>query len=51
MLIGKICDALFDAKTKLQNADNVLGDTSKDVYVKKCISFMHVIGDCDSRYK
>jgi hypothetical protein len=32
-------------------ADDALGNTSIDVYVKKCISFMHVIGDCDSRCK
>jgi hypothetical protein len=35
-LIGKICDALFNAKTKLQNADYVLG---------KCID-MHLCGKC-----
>jgi hypothetical protein len=30
----KICDALFDAKTKLQNADYALGNASIGVYVK-----------------
>jgi hypothetical protein len=29
----KICDALFDAKTKLQNVDFVLGNASICVYV------------------
>jgi hypothetical protein len=29
-----ICVALFDAKTKLQNADYVLGNASICVYVK-----------------
>jgi hypothetical protein len=33
----KICDALFDAKTKLQNADYVLGDAPMGVYVKSVI--------------
>jgi hypothetical protein len=45
----KICGVLFDAKTKLQNVDYVLGDTSMGVYVKSVICFMHVIGDWDSR--
>jgi biotin-(acetyl-CoA carboxylase) ligase len=31
----KICGVLFDVKTKLQNADDVLGNTSIDVYVKR----------------
>ena len=30
----KICDALFNTKTKLQNADYVLGNASICVYVK-----------------
>jgi hypothetical protein len=30
----KICDALFDAKTKLQNVNFVLGNASICVYVK-----------------
>jgi Trk-type K+ transport system membrane component len=34
ILIGKLCDALYDAKTKLQNADYVLGNASICVYVK-----------------
>jgi hypothetical protein len=32
-----ICDVLFDAKTKLQNVDYVLGNTSIDVYVKSVL--------------
>jgi hypothetical protein len=29
-----ICDALFDAKTKLKNTDYILGNASIGVYVK-----------------
>jgi Trk-type K+ transport system membrane component len=40
----KICDALFDAKTKLQNADYVLGNVSICVYEKSVIVLCNVMG-------
>ena len=40
----KICDALFDAKTKLQNVDFVLGNASICVYVKSVIVLSNVMG-------
>jgi hypothetical protein len=40
----KICDALFDAKTKLQNADDILGNASICVYVKSIIVLCNVMG-------
>jgi Trk-type K+ transport system membrane component len=40
----KICDVLFNAKTKLQNADYVLGNASICVYVKSLIVLCNVMG-------
>jgi Trk-type K+ transport system membrane component len=40
----KICDALFNAKTKLQNADYVLGKASICVYVKRVFVLCNVMG-------
>jgi hypothetical protein len=40
----KICDELFNAKTKLQNADYVLGKTSICVYVKSVFVLCNVMG-------
>jgi hypothetical protein len=40
----KICDALFDAKTKLQNVDFVLGNASICVYVKSVFVLSNVMG-------
>ena len=40
----KICDALFNAKTKLQNADYVLGNASICVYVKSVFVLCNVMG-------
>jgi hypothetical protein len=40
----KICDALFDAKTKLQNVNFVLGNASIRVYVKSVIVLSNVMG-------
>jgi Trk-type K+ transport system membrane component len=49
-----ICDALFDAKTKLKNADYVLGNASIGVYVKSvlilCMCSMIVIVDENEEY-
>jgi hypothetical protein len=44
ILIGKICDALFDTKTKLQNMDFVLGNASICVYVKSVFVLSKVMG-------
>jgi Trk-type K+ transport system membrane component len=40
----KICDALFNTKTKLQNADYVLGNASICVYVKSVFVLCNVMG-------
>ena len=40
----KICDALLNAKTKLQNADFVLGNASICVYVKSVFVLCNVMG-------
>jgi hypothetical protein len=37
-------DTLFDAKTKLQNVDYVLGNASTCVYVKSVIVLCNVMG-------
>jgi hypothetical protein len=37
-------DALFDAKTKLQNTDYVLGNATICVYVKSVIVLYNVMG-------
>jgi hypothetical protein len=42
--IENICDALFDVKTKLQNADYVLGNASTCVYVKSVIVLCNMMG-------
>jgi hypothetical protein len=39
-----MCDALFDVKTKLQNADDILGNASICVYVKSIIVLCNVNG-------
>jgi hypothetical protein len=39
-----MCDALFDAKTKLQNTDNILGNASICVYVKSVFVLCNVMG-------
>jgi hypothetical protein len=44
-----ICDVLFDAKTRLQNADYVLGECIDRCLREKRICFMLMIGDRDSR--
>jgi hypothetical protein len=44
ILVGKICDVLFDAKTKLQNMDFVLGNASICVYVKSVFVLSNVMG-------
>jgi hypothetical protein len=44
ILIGKICDALFDAKTKLQNVDFVLGKCIDMCLCEKCICFKQCDG-------
>jgi hypothetical protein len=40
----KICDGLFDAKTKIQNVDYVLGNASICVCVKSIIVLCNVMG-------
>jgi Trk-type K+ transport system membrane component len=40
----KICDALFNTKTKLQNVDYVLGNASICVYVKSVFVLYNVMG-------
>ena len=40
----KICDALFNTKTKLQNVDYVLGNASICVYVKSVFVLCNVMG-------
>jgi hypothetical protein len=40
----KICGALFDAKTKLQNVDYVLGNASICAYVKSVFVLCNVMG-------
>ena len=40
----KICDALLNTKTKLQNADFVLGNASICVYVKSVFVLSNVMG-------
>ena len=40
----KICDALFNTKSKLQNADYVLGNASICVYVKSVFVLCNVMG-------
>jgi hypothetical protein len=44
ILVGKICDAWFDAKTKLQNVDFVLGNASIYVYAKSVFVLSNVMG-------
>jgi peptide methionine sulfoxide reductase MsrB len=45
-----ICDALFDAKTKFKKKCGLcFGEYIDSCLCKKCIGFMHEIGDCDSR--
>jgi hypothetical protein len=40
----KICDEFFDAKTKLQNTDFILGNASTCVYVKSVFVLSNVMG-------
>jgi hypothetical protein len=44
-----ICDALFDAKTKLKKCGLCFGECIDRCLCEKCNCFMHVISDCDSQ--